>query len=63
MIEEMVVTDTIMPVRSFKNKKITIVSVAPLVAEAIRRIKTGESISKSTDFIIPQRSLYSIINL
>jgi ribose-phosphate pyrophosphokinase len=47
-IEEMVVTDTIKPREDvLKNKKITIVSVAPLLAEAIRRIKTGESISKS----------------
>lgn len=47
-IEEMVVTDTIKPKDEvIKNKKITIVSVAPLLAEAIRRIKTGESISKA----------------
>jgi phosphoribosylpyrophosphate synthetase len=30
-----------------KNKKITVVSVAPLLAEAIRRLRTGESISKA----------------
>lgn len=47
-IEEMVVTDTIMPRDEvIKNKKITIVSTAPLLAEAIRRIITGESISKA----------------
>lgn len=46
-IEEMIVTDTIAhrdEVRS--NPKITIVSVADLLAEAIRRIKSGKSISK-----------------
>jgi ribose-phosphate pyrophosphokinase len=46
-IDEMIVTDSIAhreEVRS--NPKITIVSVAPLLAEAIKRIKTGESISK-----------------
>ncbi|HSX08804.1 MAG TPA: ribose-phosphate diphosphokinase, partial [Candidatus Saccharimonadales bacterium] len=47
-IEEMVVTDTIRPRDEVvKNKKITIVSVAPLLAEAMRRITTGESISKA----------------
>lgn len=47
-IEEMVITDTIRPREEVaKNKKITIVSVAPLLAEAVRRIRTGESISKS----------------
>ncbi len=47
-IEEMVVTDTIKPREEvLKNKKITIVSVAPLLAEAMRRINTGESISKA----------------
>lgn len=46
-IDEVITTDTINhrpEVR--KNKKITIVSVAPLLGEAIRRIETGESISK-----------------
>lgn len=47
-IEEVFVTDTIKPRDDvLQNKKITIVSVAPLLAEAIRRIKTGESISKA----------------
>lgn len=46
-IEEMVVTDTILPKEEVaKDKKITIVSVAPLLAEAIRRLITGESISQ-----------------
>lgn len=46
-IEEVLITDTIDHRKEvLDNPKITIVSVAPLVAEAIRRIKTGESISK-----------------
>jgi ribose-phosphate pyrophosphokinase len=45
-IEEVIITDTIEQ-RSevLRNKKITIVSVAPLLAKAIKRITTGESIS------------------
>jgi ribose-phosphate pyrophosphokinase len=46
-IEEMIITDTVThreEVRS--NPKITIVSVANLLAEAILRIKSGKSISK-----------------
>ncbi|HWY79038.1 MAG TPA: ribose-phosphate diphosphokinase [Candidatus Sulfotelmatobacter sp.] len=47
-INELIISDTIRPREEvLKNKKITIVSVAPLLAEAIRRIKTGESISKA----------------
>lgn len=47
-IEEMIISDTIKPREEvLNNKKITIVTVAPLLAEAIRRIKTGESISKA----------------
>lgn len=47
-IEEMVVTDTIRSREEvLKNKKITIVSIAPLLAEAIKRTRTGESISES----------------
>ena len=47
-LEEVIITDTITPREEvLKNKKFTIVSVAPLLAEAIRRIKTGESISKA----------------
>lgn len=46
-IKEIIVTDTIQQKKEIlKNKKITIVSVAPLLAEAIRRVHTGESISK-----------------
>jgi ribose-phosphate pyrophosphokinase len=46
-IEEMIVTDTVKLREVVKNNpKVTIVSVAPLLAEAIRRIKSGESISK-----------------
>lgn len=46
-IEEMIITDTIMQRQEVLNSpKIKVVSVAPLLAEAIRRIKTGESLSK-----------------
>lgn len=46
-IDEIIITDTIQHRKEvIKNKKITIVTVAPLLAEAIRRIETGESISK-----------------
>lgn len=46
-IEEMIITDTIAVKDEVKNNpKITIVSVAPLLAEAILRIKSGKSISK-----------------
>jgi len=47
-IEEMIITDTIKPREEvLSNKKISIVTVAPLLAEAIKRIRTGESISKA----------------
>ncbi len=46
-IEEIITTDTIKHRNQvLKSRKITIVTVAPLLAEAIRRIETGESISK-----------------
>ena len=46
-IDEVIVTDTILHRKAVVNhSKITIVSVAPLVAEVIRRIQTGASISK-----------------
>lgn len=46
-IDEVIFTDTI-PIRAeFKKmKKFTCVTVAPLLSEAIRRIQTGESISR-----------------
>lgn len=45
-IEEFIVSDTIAQrPEVLKSKKITVVSVAPLLSEAIRRIQTGESIS------------------
>lgn len=45
-IEKFFVTDSIVqPADIVENPKIRIVSVAPLLAEAIRRIHTGESIS------------------
>jgi ribose-phosphate pyrophosphokinase len=46
-IEEIIISDTINhPAKVCKSKKITIVSVVKLLAEAIRRIETGESISR-----------------
>lgn len=46
-IEEVIVTDTInLREEVIKNPKIAVVSVAPLLAEAIKRIQSGESISK-----------------
>src|SRR5882724_12608610 len=46
-ISEVITTDTISHRPEIRNsKKMTIVSVAPLIAEAIKRIKSGESISK-----------------
>lgn len=45
-IEELIVTDTIkLREDVLKNPKITVASVAPLLAEAIKRIQTGDSIS------------------
>jgi ribose-phosphate pyrophosphokinase len=47
VIEEMIVTDTIAHrPEVLGEKRVTVVSVAPLLAEAIKRITTGESISK-----------------
>lgn len=46
-IEEVLITDTINHPKEVRNHpKIRIVSIAPLLAEAIKRITTGESISK-----------------
>lgn len=46
-IEEMIVTDSIVQKKEvLQSPKVTIASVVPLIAEAIKRIKTGESISK-----------------
>lgn len=46
-IDEVIITDTVYQSSLvLNNKKITVVTVAPLLAEAIRRIETGESISK-----------------
>jgi ribose-phosphate pyrophosphokinase len=45
-IEEVIITDTVLLSKEvMENSKITMVSVAPLLAESIRRIRTGESIS------------------
>lgn len=47
VIDELILTDTIMQKEAVeKHPKITIVSTAPLLAETIKRIRTGESISK-----------------
>ncbi len=46
-IDEIFVTDTIMQAEEVvKDKKIVVASIAPLLAEAIRRIQTGGSISR-----------------
>ncbi|RMG40184.1 MAG: ribose-phosphate pyrophosphokinase [Candidatus Dadabacteria bacterium] len=44
-LEEVVVCDTIVIPRSFRYDKLTVLSVAPLFAEAIRRIHSEDSIS------------------
>jgi len=46
-ITEIIVTDTVViKPEMAKNKKIRVVSVAPLLAEAIKRIQSGDSISE-----------------
>ncbi|MDP3987794.1 MAG: ribose-phosphate pyrophosphokinase [Candidatus Levybacteria bacterium] len=46
-IEEIIVSDTVaLKDEVLKNSKVEVVSVAPLLAEVIRRIETGESISR-----------------
>lgn len=46
-IEQIIVTDTVQAREDvLKNKKVKIVSVAPLLAEAIKRIESGDSISE-----------------
>ncbi len=48
LIDEVIVTDTIAQRDEIRNHpKVTIVSSAPLLAEAIRRIHTGESIGEA----------------
>jgi len=44
-LEEIIVSDTIAVPRSFRCDKVTVLSVAPLFAEAIRRIHDEDSIS------------------
>jgi ribose-phosphate pyrophosphokinase len=45
-LEKVIVTDSVKHRNEVtKNSKIEIVSVAPLLAEAIKRIETGDSIS------------------
>lgn len=46
-IEEVFITDTIEPTLEVRsNPKIIIASVAPMLAEAIKRVRTGDSISR-----------------
>ncbi len=45
-MEELVVTDTIPVPESDRNGKITVLSVAPLLGEAIRRIHEGQSVGE-----------------
>lgn len=44
-LEEIIVTDTILIPKTFQLKKLTVLSVAPLFAEAIRRIHSDDSVS------------------
>jgi len=44
-LEELIVTDTIVIPRSVQSKKITVLSVAPLIAEGIKRIHSDDSLS------------------
>jgi len=44
-IDEIVVTDTV-PVPELEGVKVNVLSVAPLLGEAIRRIRTNESVSR-----------------
>ncbi len=44
-LEELIVTDTIQIPKSFKCEKLKVLSVAPLCAEAIRRIHMDDSVS------------------
>lgn len=47
-IEEFITTNTItLPSEVLKHPKVTVVSIAPLLAEAIRRIESGESLSNA----------------
>lgn len=44
-INELIVTDSVPIPPEKQNSKITVLSIAPLIAEAIRRIHTGDSVS------------------
>jgi ribose-phosphate pyrophosphokinase len=56
-VERIFVTDTILHRNEVENHpKITVVSVAPLLAEAIRRIHVGESLSKGLDSLFLDNS-------
>ena len=45
ILEELIVTDTIVIPRSVQSKKITVLSVASLIAEGIRRTHSDDSLS------------------
>jgi ribose-phosphate pyrophosphokinase len=45
VLREVVVTDTVPVPPSKRWDRLTVLSVAPMLAEAIRRIHTGESVS------------------
>ena len=44
-VTEIVTTDTVPHTASFSHEKLTVISVAPAFAEAVRRIHSGESVS------------------
>jgi ribose-phosphate pyrophosphokinase len=46
LIEELVVTDTIPLPPQKQRDKITVLTVAPLIGEAITRIHTGQSVGE-----------------
>ena len=50
VMDEIVICDTIRPTEEdFKSKSLRVLSVAPLLGEAIRRIANNESVSKLFD--------------
>jgi ribose-phosphate pyrophosphokinase len=49
VIESVIVTNTVHVPKNKQDRKISTISVAPLFAEAIRRIHTGESVGALFD--------------